>query len=350
MQHPNTPVLPQPPLVMQFHVTGRCNLRCRHCYRTEGDVEHLSLEDVIATLEQLLALRRRYNALHGLDAPAHVNLTGGEPFMRRDMGDILRWLGEHRSEVRYAVLSNGSFIDDDTLALLKATGASFVQLSIDGTRRTHDALRAPGDYARVFRVARRLEKAGMPVYVSFTANRRNYRQLPAVAWRCRLAGVSHLWSDRLVPIGHGEELESLWIGPDDLPRYNRSLHRAQGCSLLRRMFPHTEVSAGRALQFLHCGSSAHACSAASSLITVDEMGRIMPCRRLPILCGDVRHTTLEEVYFGHATFLDLRRPEAPPECVGCTHAFLCHGGARCQSHARLGDPHHADPACPLARR
>ena len=40
-------------LTLQFHITGRCNLRCKHCYRTEGDVEKLTYNDIISVIDQL---------------------------------------------------------------------------------------------------------------------------------------------------------------------------------------------------------------------------------------------------------------------------------------------------------
>ena len=82
-------------LLMQFHITGRCNLRCKHCYRTEGDVEPLSFDDVINIIEQYKSLRLRYNSCHGINAKGHINLTGGEPFVREDICDILDYLGSN---------------------------------------------------------------------------------------------------------------------------------------------------------------------------------------------------------------------------------------------------------------
>ena len=48
-------------LLMQFHITGRYNLKCKHCYRVEGDVEPLSFADVINVIDQFKILRQQYN-------------------------------------------------------------------------------------------------------------------------------------------------------------------------------------------------------------------------------------------------------------------------------------------------
>ena len=334
-------------LVLQFHITGRCNLRCKHCYRVEGDAQALSYEDVIRVIDEFSALCRIYNQRHGIKKRGHINLTGGEPFMRKDLPQILRYLGERSNSLTYSVLSNGSFLTEEMICLLKETKISFLQLSIDGTRKTHDALRAAGDYRRVLRTAAQLERAGIPTHISFTANRNNFRQLTKVAAACRRHGITRLWSDRLVPIGNAKDMEALTITKQWLPAYLRTLKKAQGNFFTRMFYPKTQVSANRALQFLEGNGSIYTCAAGESLITVDEFGRIMPCRRMPIVCGDVFANTLEEVYYHHPVFQDLQKPFIPPECAGCQYGALCAGGARCQSYAVLGDYHRADPACSL---
>ncbi len=337
-------------LILQFHITGRCNLRCRHCYRAEGDVEPLTLKDVTEVLEQYRGLLAYYNRQKGIRRRGHVNITGGEPFIRSDIAEILSFLGSNRELYSYGVLSNGSFITDGMTALLRQTGVSFVQLSLDGDRAAHDSLRTPGDYDRVLDTARRLEREGIRTYISFTANRENYRHLPEAAKECRKRKISKLWSDRVVPIGGGEELSGLTIGPEDMDDYLRALRKARGSRLTRILHPGTEVSLGRALQFIDSGGDVYSCGAGSSLITVDEFGRVMPCRRMPIYCGDIFSSTLTEIYRDHPVFTDLRKALIPKECASCVYSHYCRGGARCQSYAAGGSYNRADPACPLASR
>lgn len=332
-------------LLLQFHITGMCNLRCKHCYRTEGDVEDLSYTDVINVVDQFLELRRKYNLQHKIKKRGHINLTGGEPFFRKDIKEIIKYIGEHRSEISYGILSNGSFINQEIIELLKDTDVSFVQLSIDGNEEMHDSLRAPGDYTRVFKTAEMLEKAGIRTYISFTANKANYKFLPKVANVCRQKRITKLWSDRLVPIGNGEDLEQLKITAAEMPQYIRTLKKAQGSFITRLLFPKTQVTMNRALQFINSNGNVYSCSAGKSLITVDEFGCIMPCRRMPIVCGDIFTSTLEEVYYNDPTFIDLRRSSTAKECISCKYHYFCKGGAKCQSYALYGTYKKADPAC-----
>lgn len=267
-------------LLLQFHITGRCNLRCKHCYRTEGDVETLTYEDIVRVIDQFISLCNLYNTLHQIKKRGHINLTGGEPFIRKDIKDIIRYIGKCTDKISYGFLSNGSFIDEEIIHLLKETGVSFVQLSIDGNQETHDALRAKGDYVRVFQTAQMLEKAGIRTYISFTANKENYKYLPKVAKECRKRGITKLWSDRLVPIGNGEDLAQLKITDMEMPKYIRTLKKAQGSFLTRLCYPKTQVTMNRALQFIGSKGSIYSCSAGNSLITVDEFLNFLAKQKL----------------------------------------------------------------------
>ena len=324
-------------------------MQCKHCYRTEGDVETLSFDDVIAVVEQFKDLLAEYNHQHNIRRKGHINITGGEPFFRDDIKEILCYLGDNKELFTYGILSNGSFIDADMIDILKKTEVSFVQLSIDGNKKMHDSLRAHGDYARVLNTAVWLERNGIRTYISFTANKDNYKHLPYVAKECRKRKISKLWSDRLVPIGNGQELQQFTITSKDLPSYVKCLKKAQGSIIIRKLYPKTQVTMNRALQFLDSDGEIYSCSAGRSLITVDEFGNIMPCRRMPIICGNVFETTMTDVYYNHKIFKQLRENCTPKECVSCKYSYFCCGGAKCQSYAEYNSFFKADPSCPLKR-
>ena len=334
-------------ILLQFHITGRCNLKCKHCYRVEGDVEPLTYEDIVEVIQQFKELRETYNLKNRIKRKGHINITGGEPFIRSDIKEILRYLGENKDFFSYGILSNGSFINDEIISILKETGVSFVQLSIDGDLETHDDLRAKGDFERVFETAKLLERNKIRTYISFTANKNNYKFLPEVARICRKNKITKLWSDRLVPIGNGENISDLSISCNEMLDYIGTMKKSQGGKIINALCPKTQVTMNRALQFLGGKGDIYSCSAGESLITVDEYGRVMPCRRLPIVCGNIFESTLSEIYYEDETFINLREKNIPEECSACDFRNLCRGGAKCQSYAKYNDFSFADPACPL---
>ena len=148
-------------------------------------------------------------------------------------------------------------------------------------------------------------------------------------------------------IGNGQKLQELAITKAELPTYLKYLKKAKGSFLARWIYPKTQVVMNRALQFLNSEGPIYSCSAGDSLITVDEFGNIMPCRRMPIICGNVHENTLKDLYYNHDTFIRLRRDCTPFECTACPYSYYCRGGAKCQSYAYYSSFYKADPACPI---
>ena len=150
----------------------------------------------------------------------------------------------------------------------------------------------------------------------------------------------------MVEIGNAEQLQT--ISAELLPQYLKVLKKAQGNLLTRLLYPKTQVTANRALQFLGAKGSVYSCSAGDTLITVDEFGQVMPCRRMPIICGNALEEGLEKIYFTHPVFLELRKQKVPKACGSCEYRCLCRGGAKCQAYSIYGKFLRADPGCPLA--
>ncbi len=102
----------------------------------------------------------------------------------------------------------------------------------------------------------------------------------------------------------------------------------------------------RALQFLQSGGRPYRCSAAKGIIAVMHNGDVYPCRRLPVLSGNVFREKLSDIYFNSALMNDVRNDSAVPSgCSRCSYFVMCGGGAKCQAYAITGNYHSADPGC-----
>ena len=74
----------------------------------------------------------------------------------------------------------------------------------------------------------------------------------------------------------------------------------------------------------------------------------MPCRRLPIIAGNIKNSSLKEIYVSSKVFKDLREfKEAPKGCIKCNMFGLCNGGAKCIAYGVYGDYKQGDYGCIL---
>ena len=111
------------PRSVELEITSKCNLYCTYCshFSSEGDVgTELDTGEWCRFFEELGEL-----------GVMNVLLTGGEPFLREDIQEIIRGIVKNR--MRFSANSNGACISDDLARFLSQTSrCDQVQISIDG--------------------------------------------------------------------------------------------------------------------------------------------------------------------------------------------------------------------------
>ena len=331
-------------MVIQWHLSDRCNLRCAHCYQSSYRGGEEGLEQWLPRLEDFRAFLRPLNQHPGQQPaiPARLTLTGGEPFALSQFPQFLDIVSGLRDEFTFAILTNGTLIDDALARRLRAWSPAYVQISIDGSAATHDAIRGAGNFARAVSGIRALVAAGIHTVISFTALRSNRHEFPLVARLGRELGVARVWTDRLIPEGQGGRDEVM--SPVETRDYMDLLASTKS-QIEAGSKPRTEVTLSRALQFFAGGEPVYHCKAGDTLITVMPNGEVYPCRRLPISVGNLNQSTLAEIYAG-APLANLRHPPQQNEdCADCLYRSLCRGGLRCLAYAMTGDSTRRDPGC-----
>lgn len=109
-------------------VTYRCNAKCNMCNRYK---EPSSPEDEI-TLETIKKLPPMY----------FTNITGGEPFIREDLKDIVRELYKKSDRI---VISTNGFFTDRIVDLCKEFPDIGIRISIEGLEKTNNEIRGLED-------------------------------------------------------------------------------------------------------------------------------------------------------------------------------------------------------------
>ncbi len=126
--------LPSPPFLILF-INSICNQKCEHCFYWRN----LNRKDDL-TREELLALSRSLGRIENL------NLSGGEPFLRPEFGEICRQFIRHNRVREIYVPTNGSFTErtvEQVRSVLeeKSLKLFVAELSLDGMPEFHDRFR-----------------------------------------------------------------------------------------------------------------------------------------------------------------------------------------------------------------
>ena len=328
-------------LTVQWHITDRCNLRCKHCYQEEYQQAGFRLPLLRSIAAQVFDWHKLESRKAGHEIPLFINLTGGEPLIHPDFFSLLAFLKSQPVKARLGLFSNGSLIGRSQAEQLAALDISFVQLSVEGGPGTHEAIRGPGSFTDTISASRILKERGIRVIWSFTAHSGNYTEFPLVSETARKCRINRLWSDRLIPFPRDGGPRPLDF--EQTREYLFILGRTQK-ETQKKWNSKTEIYLGRALQFQANGGTPYHCRAGRELIAIMPNGDLHPCRRLPLKAGNLLDQPLTELY---ETDL-LRRLRAfacPDECIGCLYKHDCRGGLRCLAQALSGDMFRPDPGC-----
>ncbi len=167
----------KPILALQWHITSKCDQRCKHCYifnsrELSGGRKDLNFKDVVRTLESFM------NCCTKLDVKPSIAFTGGDPLLREDFFSILDATNreanrKHFGEINIDVMGNPFHLNTESAKKLKDGGVKRYQISIDGMRKKHDTIRMKGSFDKSLIAVDVLKRAGIKVHVMFTLSKFN---------------------------------------------------------------------------------------------------------------------------------------------------------------------------------
>jgi len=297
-------------LHMIVHVTNHCNFRCDHCFIDFSPKKDLSLDD--------------YKALaHDVGHLFWVDIGGGEPFLRKDLADIV---AAFDAKV-VTIPSNGSLPDlmeRQLTRMRELTNAELVlSLSLDGLEATHDRIRnQPGNWKQVWDTFDRLRRLGwLTIKINTVLNADNEGEIITLMNEVRthepdfhsiilLRGNPADPDMKLPPMQRLRE-----IGPEIyaiLETYDYG--RQWLASYVLRNFQRYQWNVS--LQTIEEQRQVVPCIAGQGHMVVMGDGLVSSCEMLPTV-GNIKANGINEIRASKA-FRDQRRSIANKECH-CTH-------------------------------
>jgi len=141
-------------------LTNDCNLDCAHCYRPQGRIYQLSLDDVRAICERLDV--------------ASFNMGTGENWLHPQFPDIVAYLAERG--IKMSMASNGYSLSHMPVSLLRQFHD--VEVSVDfATAQGQDAFRGAGNWSCVMAAIERCHAHDLEVTILATLMNTNYDQM-----------------------------------------------------------------------------------------------------------------------------------------------------------------------------
>jgi radical SAM/SPASM domain protein of ACGX system len=161
----------------QWHITDQCDQQCRHCYIFAAEKRPISLNEVSDDAIPRI-LENCTDMCKTVGREPYFYITGGDPLLHSRLWDILGMLKSRG--IGFSILGNPFHLSDAVCARLKSLGCERFQLSIDGLRETHDAIRMDGSFDCTLEKIRSIRDAGIRCAIMTTVSRVNLHEIPEV--------------------------------------------------------------------------------------------------------------------------------------------------------------------------
>ncbi len=329
---------------VQWSITGRCNYKCKHCFMS---APHAAQGE--PSWEQLMQMLDAFERC-GIKS---VNLTGGEPMVRRDFWELVDEI-RRRNILIPTLYSNGLLITDAFLDELEKRGLRpNLQFSFDGVGYHHWMRGIPGAEKVVLDAIRRCAERGIRTSATMVLFRDNRHTIRETANMLASLGCSSLKTGIATPAGEWKQYPEHYLTQaelyeaylDYIPQYFED-----GCPLslsLDGFFVHDNPS-NRQFSPIEKGipekdfSRALMCGHARRELYVSPRGNVLPCMSMvggPIedQFPNMLETPLEEILDDGSYYMDAINfrvsdfLERNPECKTCEYRTECCGGCRAQA-------------------
>ncbi|MBK8234176.1 MAG: radical SAM protein [Deltaproteobacteria bacterium] len=311
---------PAGPTRVVLDLTRRCNLRCAMCHTWSQPVAHeLTPAEIGAFLRQCPEL-------------VWLDLTGGEPFLRSDIGAVFDAVVTHaRALLVLHFQSNGWFtarVLDESSRLrerLRARGGDagelIVTISVDGPAALHDRIRGrPGSFARAVATADGLRARGIDVHVGTTLTRHNAGELEAT-WAALREALP--WLERRRWHLNAMQLSQHFYGNAALAELRVPVAAALRRHAIARGVPHSLTELMESLYVVNLAAIERGepagirCQALRSTVFVSPEGELLPCHIYDRPLGNVREHDLRALWRSE----HVRRVRADIDRLACGGCF-----------------------------
>lgn len=311
-----------------LHITNYCNLHCLGCYSYDSN-RNSGIDPMLEDLKK---------AMFELDRAQirNIVISGGEPFLRRDLHDLLSYARSNLSNIRHlSVITNGTIKVD--YSLYKGL-IDEITVSVDGYSENRPTfIRDKGIFNKIMNTIKDIKKSGIEVSILPTLHSKNYS-----------AVYNYLELSKKLRVPINFSILSA-CETSALKEYLLKDHQLEVLaeSMMNFGVPVNDTPIGISLE---AGIS---CGTGNTVISVAANGNVYPCHMLhfdEFYIGNIFRTPIKDMFYNNSVverLSDLSVDDIE-ECRGCSYKYFCGGGCRARSYYKHGDINHKDSYCKLS--
>ena len=342
----------QPPFMVSYSITTKCNLKCKHCYSDSVDQaspDELSTDEAFRLMDDL----SRWGI--GL-----LIIDGGEPLCREDVLDVVKYASS--KGIRTTIGSNATLIDEGMAKKLREAGVMAVAISVDGVDAvTHDSFRGvSGAFEQTLKGIEACRNASLPFQLNMVIRKDSFSQLEDMLRLALDLGANAAEVFDLVAAGRAKhECQELVLSLEERKQAMEQLAEAQedypivirvpGCPMYPLLLQQKQIQPRhfpkemlRRVPYYERGCAA---GMPMGYIMVLSNGEVNPCMLLQVRLGNIREQSIISIWENSPVLAQLRQRELlKGECGDCSYKTTC-SGCRGRAYEETGDIMATDPGC-----
>ena len=261
-----------------WEITHQCNYNCSYCIfscnskKIDGE---LTTEECYHIIDELV--------LHNFK---HLKITGGEPFIRKDILEILKYASER---LIIDISTNASLITPEKVGLLNQLKLKMIHVSLDGDKLEHESVRGNNTYERTIKGLEALRKSVNKVRIGSVIHSNNQYDLESLILDSVGLEADEIIFSIMEPVA-GQDRTLVKTIPNEvlISRIDELREKYNGQIIVNYNF-------GKQPNFVH------RCPAGDKFIYINNFGNVSPCPwvlesdKTCITSRSLRDNSLEEI-------------------------------------------------------
>ena len=315
---------------IQWHITDRCNLKCKHCY-TKDEKSDLKFSELKRGIKNILT------PVSNWVDEIEICISGGEPFLSPHLYKIIQYLKKWKKIKKIMFTSNGTIVNLELLEKIKKDIYD-IQISLEGGKKLNDYIRGNGAYELIQKNIPVFKALNWKVGINMTIHKLNYEEIPSVVDFCLKNKVDIFSITRFVPCTQDNSINKLLLSKKKIEEIYCSTFK------LSQKYKKLIFSFNRTLWNIVNSNIGRSCSAGINGVAILADGTILPCRRLEIPLGNFLNNDFVDIWLNSKIIQDLRNRKNIQKCRSCEKLENC-AGCRAIAYAVNKDYLSQDPQC-----
>jgi radical SAM protein with 4Fe4S-binding SPASM domain len=286
------------PYKLTFAVTYKCNYRCLHCNIWKKKPKNE------LTLDEISEFSKKYPYFKWF------NLTGGEPFLRRDFVDIIKALkGNSADFIIFNMITNGfnpNYIYEKSKEIVELKiPRTIIGVSLDGYKELHEKIRGiKGSFGKAietFLLLRNLSKESrnFRTYFGYTISPWNVGNFLKTYFKVKSIVEDLSLDDFHINVYH---VSPHYYSNINIKFFGWKEDVQREVELISSLKPYIKTNPVNFLdnlflrnlvKFLRTNKSPYSCKALTSSVFIDSVGDVYPCSIWNVRLGNLREANYD---------------------------------------------------------